>query len=441
MIASIILRAFLIFLLLAVRADYSSSAAQSGPAGYWTGHASFQGADLPLELRFESTPSGLTGFFSAPTLRAHQYPLRNTVFDGSRLTFDLVGDAGAFPFRGTLVGSDSLIGNWNLFGANASVALRRTDTPSLPYAVESVTCRNGNVFLQGTLFLPRGSGAYPAAVFVHGSGGETRDANNFVADQLARAGVAALAFDKRGAGASTGDWREADFDDLAKDVLACVQALKARKDIMGSKIGLVGASQAGWIAPLAASLSSDVAFMALTSGPTVPVWREGWWDTEFRLRERGFGRTEIEQAGVILRMNDEVTRSGRGFEELQGRLDRARQEPWFASLGFQQAPPADAPFRRFYRRMIDFDPQPMLQRISVPSLWLFGDRDAEMPAEESAAILERLRAQGKDVTVKIFPGADHALFIAPTAGQPFRWPRLFPGYVETLTDWVKIAVR
>ena len=154
-------------------------------------------------------------------------------------------------------------------------------------------------------------------MFVHGSGGETRAASSFAADQLARKGVAALAFDKRGAGASTGDWREADFHDLAGDVLACIQVLKARRDIVGTRIGLVGAGQAGWIAPLVASGSRDVAFMALISGPAVPVWREGWWDTEFRLRQRGFGDTAIEDARRILRLNDDVTRAGRGIEEPQ----------------------------------------------------------------------------------------------------------------------------
>jgi pimeloyl-ACP methyl ester carboxylesterase len=145
---------------------------------------------------------------------------------------------------------------------------------------------------------------------------------------------------------------------------------------------------------------------------------------------------EIEKARAILRLNDEVTRTWRGIEELERSLERARSEPWFASLGITQAAPAGAPFRRFYRTILDFDPLPLLQRMSLPSLWLFGERDAEMPSMESAAILERLRAQGKDITIRMFPEADHALFSVSDSRQGFRWPRLVPGYIETLTQWI-----
>ena len=79
--------------------------------------------------------------------------------------------------------------------------------------------------------------------------------------------------------------------------------------------------------------------------------------------------------------------------------------------------------------------------MSIPTLWLLGDRDAEMPSEETAQILQRLKAQGKDVTVKMFSGADHSLFVAAEEGQAFRWPRLVPGYIDALTDWIKATVK
>ena len=411
--------------------------AQSSADGYWTGRAAYQGDDLPIDIVLQSAPSGLEGFFSAPTLRAYKYPLRNVSVAGSNLTFELVGDAGAFAFKGRIEGN-SLTGSWNLFGVTADVSLARGVLPPIPYMREAITCRNGSVTLAGTLLVPSGSGPYSAVVFVHGSGSETRDASNFLADRITREGVASLIFDKRGAGASSGDWREATFTDLARDVLACVEVLKVRQNIIRSKIGLAGASQAGWIAPLAASLSPDVAFLALISGPAVPVWREGWWDAEFRMLQRGFGAAEIEKAQTILRLNDEVTRSGRAFDELQKLVEAQRTEAWFPALGLpEQLPPPDAPFRRFYRRILDFDPLPILQRMSIPSLWLLGDRDAEMPSEETAAILEQLRKQGKPVTIRMFSEADHSLFVASGPSQSFRWPRVVAAYIDAFTDWIK----
>jgi len=427
-------------LLVSLGLDASHLHGQTGFAGYWKGRASYQGDDLPIEIGLEPAPSGLAGFVSAPTIRAHRYPLRNISAADANLTFDLTGDTGSFPFTGTVNG-DSLTGSWNLFGVSATVSMIRGVPPRIPYTREAVTCHSGDVMLAGTLLVPSGNGPHPAVVFVHGSGSETRDASSFLADHLSREGLASLTFDKRGAGASNGDWREADFSDLAEDVLACVEVLKARRDINRTKIGLAGASQAGWVAPLAAARSSDIAFVALISGPAVPVWREGWWNTEFQLRDRGFGTTEFDKARAILRLNDEVTRTGRAFEELQQLVAAQRNDPWFPALGFQQLPPPDAPFRRFYRRIIDFDPSPILQRISIPTLWLLGDRDAEMPSEETAEILQRLKAQGKNVTVRMFSGADHSLFVAAEQGQSFRWPRLVPGYIDAFTEWIKATVK
>jgi len=342
-------------LILAVAVTFIASSgvarAQGDAVGHWSGRAAYQRDELPIELTFESAATGLQGYFSAPTIRAYRYPLRNVSQEAGELTFELVGDASTFAFRGRLDGN-SLTGSWNLFGVDADVTVARTLPAAAPYVRESATCRNGEVSLAGSIFLPSGTGPHPAVVFAHGSGAETRDASNFFADRLARAGIVAFTFDKRGAGASTGNWRDADFADLAGDVLACVGSLKARRDVDARRIGLAGASQAGWVAALAASRSTDIAFMALVSGPAVPVWKEGWWDTEFRLRDGGFAAADVTKAQAILRLNDEVTRTGAGFAELTRLIEAAKPEPWFRALGFQQAPPSDAPFaqRAFPRR-------------------------------------------------------------------------------------------
>ena len=130
-------------------------------------------------------------------------------------------------------------------------------------------------------------------------------------------------------------------------------------------------------------------------------------------------------------MNDQVTRTAQGVAELEAAVDRVRGERWFETFGFTPTP---MPFRVFYRRIIDFDPLPVLQTVSVPSLWLFGGRDAEMPSAESAAILEELKAQGKDITIRVFPSADHTLFVWPGDVQPFRWMGFVPGYVDAMTE-------
>jgi alpha-beta hydrolase superfamily lysophospholipase len=104
-------------------------------------------------------------------------------------------------------------------------------------------------------------------VFVQGSGPARHDSCWFLAERFARAGVAALIYDKRGAGESTGDYRTSSFDDLAADALAGVEMLRDRRDIYRREIGLHGTSQGGWVAPLAASRSKSVSFPILVSAP------------------------------------------------------------------------------------------------------------------------------------------------------------------------------
>ncbi len=132
---------------------------------------------------------------------------------------------------------------------------------------ESVYFLNEDIRLVGELYLPTNPGPHPAVIFTHGSGGAGRDNSRYQleATYFAEQGIASLVFDKRGYGESGGDWRVASFEDLASDALAAVDYLKSRNDIDVSRLGLRGASQSGWILPLAAIESADVRYLILIS--------------------------------------------------------------------------------------------------------------------------------------------------------------------------------
>jgi len=127
---------------------------------------------------------------------------------------------------------------------------------------EDVRFANGDVRLAGTLIAPSTGAKHPAIVVVHGSGAETREHMLPFARFLVRHSVAVLGYDKRGVGESTGDWNTASFEGLAGDAVAAVEYLKTRRDIDAAQIGLLGVSQAGWVMPLAAVRTKDVAFLS-----------------------------------------------------------------------------------------------------------------------------------------------------------------------------------
>jgi cephalosporin-C deacetylase-like acetyl esterase len=159
----------------------------------------------------------------------------------------LLGDSLVFDGR---LSANRIVGIFTDNGAKGDFSLRRVATKPLPYDTIDVSFRNGPVTLSGTLCIPRAPGQHPAVVLLQGSGGETRwGTNRFIADRFARAGIAALVYDKRGSGASTGDWKVSSYDDLANDAVAGIDLLASRPDVDAKLIGLHGHSEGGIIAP------------------------------------------------------------------------------------------------------------------------------------------------------------------------------------------------
>jgi fermentation-respiration switch protein FrsA (DUF1100 family) len=166
------------------------------------------------------------------------YPLDRIAIDAPHVAFTL---GGSLAFDGALKG-DMISGAFKNGDLSGTITLRRAPVPQLPYATTDVSFRNGGTVLKGTLCVPRASGHHPAAVLLQGSGPQSRwGTTRYVADRLARAGVVALTYDKRGSGESGGDWRTATYNDLANDALAGVALLAARSDVDRGHVGLVTA--------------------------------------------------------------------------------------------------------------------------------------------------------------------------------------------------------
>jgi uncharacterized protein len=233
----------------------------------------------------------------------------------------------------------------------------------------------------GTLYLPPGSGPHPAVVWIHGAGPASRLGFAGVVAQLVGSGVAVFSYDKRGVGDSQGTCCPGDnghFNLLAADVAGAVAALASRADVRHDEIGLIGASQAGWIAAKAAVDSGKVAFVALASATPL---------------------TE--------RLTNLYERLAGGED---GRLSKDEISRRLAAAG-----PSG------------FDPLRNLRRMTVPSLWMFGTEDDRVPVSESIALLDQLKKEGKDITIVTFAGAGHGLLdTAPTA----------PNAPVTLVDWI-----
>jgi pimeloyl-ACP methyl ester carboxylesterase len=267
-----------------------------------------------------------------------------------------------------------------------------------------------------------------------------------MASWFAEHGVAALAYDKRGVNESTGDFRKVSFTELAGDGLAGVAWLKARADIDAKRIGVWGLSQGGWLGPLAASRSRDIAFVIAVSGPGVSPAEQMVFYFANEMQARGFSEADVEEASEFRRAVWHFLSTGDGSGEARRALDRARTRPWFSVVNEQ----SDGLFKRptsellsdvslrqepWYRVEANYDPRIALRKLTVPALFLFGSDDRLVPVDRSVAIIrETLTSAGhRDFSIKVFPRADHALYVpAPEGGMT-----LAPGYLDTMDAWLR----
>jgi pimeloyl-ACP methyl ester carboxylesterase len=305
---------------------------------------------------------------------------------------------------------------------------------SYGYSQEEVAFKSGDIGLTGLLLRPRSSGAHPGVVFIHGSGGSGRD--NFwpflLANHLAMNGIAVLLPDKRGTGTSGGDWKSADFWELATDALAGVSVLRAREGVDPRRVGLVGFSQGGWIAPLAAARSRQVAFVVDISGPAVSVKEQTLHETVQDLKRAHVPESDVKELLDLFGLLERHLRCEVPWQDYEAAL-KAKRAGFKAAL-FKELPSTPDDWQLgFYQRVGSFDPLPYWRRLEVPSLIVFGELDdsEKAPVRASVARLREALA-GKDpaqCTIKVFPDTGHGLFD--------KTYRLRKDFLDCLTSWIR----
>ena len=360
------------------------------------------------------------------------YPMDNDkFFAGSGIAFPVPAEARIVFDRGAHGSVTSL--RWAPVGKEARTA-QRLD----PYSQSDVAFQNGDIRLSGTLTLPKGAGKHPAMILVHGSGPEDRNALLPFVLFAARHGVALLAYDKRGVGGSSGDWRQASFDELANDAVAGVAFLKSRADIDAKQIGVFGVSQGGWIGPLVASHSKDIAFVISVSGAAVTPAEEtlDYMQSELRINE--VPANEIEEAVSLTKMAYNYAQANEGWDGYLSARERLANRAWLPYIGVPTA--RDDPQWTSMRLTYFYDPAPALKKLRCPTLALFGGLDLNVLPEKNKAKWESAltEAGNRDHALLILPKGNHVMMEAKT-GSTEEFPSLqqfVPDYRTTLLAWM-----
>jgi pimeloyl-ACP methyl ester carboxylesterase len=397
---------------------------------HWRGGVIRDGVMWPVDLALTIEGGSATALVDLPAIEAYARPFSGTI-DGDRLTLERISPLGArLRIDGTIWGSQ-LRGRWTGFGTEGDLILDRSANPYPGHREEAVTFKNGAVTLAGTIVLPERRGRYRGVVTVHGSGPQTRHFGLSRAVFMARSGVAALVYDKRGTGESSGTWETASMHDLAHDALAAVTLLEAHAEV--EEVGIEGYSQGGWIAPLAATMNDRVRFVVAGGLAGVTPMEQTIHHRTEVMKAAGFDGKTIDAAMALWRKLWGTTFGTHERGAVEAEIAAVRSEPWFESSAIPyplgEAPPETV------GQFLAFDPEPVWARVRVP-VWLYwGDRDINVPVLESrAAIAGALIAGGnRDMTLRMIADADHGMMKPDRAG----FPRIQGGILSAITRWMR----
>jgi pimeloyl-ACP methyl ester carboxylesterase len=438
--------------------------------GQWNGALNIQGTQLRLVLHVNKTADSLTSTLDSPDQGANGIPVTTTSFENGTLKFTL--DKLQIVYEGVL-GKDSVFtGTFKQGGqpfplvlSRATIEkqkLNRPQEPSKPYPYysEDISFSNekANISLAGTLTLPKKDGIYPAVILITGSGPQNRDEELLghkpfliLSDYLTRNGIAVLRYDDRGTASSTGDFKTATSADFATDVEAAIAFLKTRKEIDKSKIGLIGHSEGGLIAPMVAARSKDVAFIVLLAGPGIKG------DQLLLLQEYLIGKAsgnsdeELKKNEVVTRQAFEIVNKGESTEKQKLKLTE------LITKALKENPSADKPpgltDDEFVKLQVDqittpwmqyflkYDPVPALEKLTCPVLALNGAKDLQVPPKEDLEGIKNALAKGgnKKLTTIELPNLNH-LFQESKTGAPSEYAAIeqtfSPVALTAIMKWI-----
>lgn len=305
------------------------------------------------------------------------------------------------------VKGDIISGQFRENDAKGTFTLNQTAPKPPTFKHEEVSFKNGDVTLSGTMLLPLTKAPHAAVVFLHGSGAEGRFGSRFLAEHFTRHGIAALIYDKRGIGKSTGDWKQSSFDDLTADAVAAINFLRQRKEIDSRKIGIYGHSRGGMIARLVASRSKDAVFVISGAGSAVPLREAEAGSITNQIRAKGISGNELAEATIFIKMFIDVLRTGESWDEFDAATEKVRNTKWYP---MPRVPAKDNWFWAYYRQIANYNAADYWAKVNVPALLIYGERDMYVPVAQSVSNIDRAEQSGKQRLYDYFVAASVARF-------------------------------
>lgn len=327
-----------------------------------------------------------------------------------------------------------------------TITFAGVDGQRIALDVTDVVFDGAGVQLAGRLVMPEGDARVPIAVLVHGSEHSSALDSYSLQRQLPAEGIGVFVYDKRGTGASTGTYTQ-NYLLLANDAIAAVHEARRLAGDRAGKIGYQAGSQGGWVAPLAARIE-PVDFLIVGFGLAVSPLDEDRQAIEQDLTSRGYGPEVVAKAMEVADATAAIIVNGfrDGYDQLAKVRARYGDEPWFehvrGNISFYLLDTPEATAREEGPAILSgvpahYNPMPVLRNLDTPQLWILAENDSEAPSDETQRRLRGLAAQGKPITVAVFPDTDHGIYEYETTGEGTRvFTRNPDGYLAMMLDYI-----
>jgi fermentation-respiration switch protein FrsA (DUF1100 family) len=427
--------------------------------GAWMGTLDTGAMKLRVVFHIVNTEDGLTATMDSLDQGMKGMPITSVTHAGTTLKIEAKSMGGLFEGK---IAADlsSIDGNWSQGGGTiplvlkpvkdqAELELKRPQNPVKPYPYrdEDVSYDNHlqHVTLAATLTVPQGKGPFPAVLLITGSGPQDRDESLLghkpflvLSDYLTRHGIAVLRADDRGTAKSTGDFATATTADFATDAEAGIAYLKTRSEVDPHKMGLIGHSEGGVIAPMIAARNKDVAFIVMMAGTGVPGDQiliaqgeaiqiaSGKSPEEAARgtakRREMFALVETEKDDAVLKTELKEKMAGDVPDAQVGMQIKQITSPWF-------------------RYFLTYDPAPALRKVTCPVLAINGALDTQVPPKLNLPIIRKTLEEGgnKHFEIDELPGLNH-LFQTAKTGSPAEYAQIeetmSPVALDKMATWI-----
>ena len=443
--------------------------------GEWNGVLKVQAMQLKLVFHITKNSDGYTATMDSPDQGVKGISVTTATFEDPKLELEIKNIG--IEYEGELK-DKTIEGTFKQGGLSLPLNLTRDSVittslkrpqepaPPYPYYVEEVSFPNAgaNITLSGTLTLPKKEGNYPAVILITGSGPQNRDEEIFghkpflvIADYLTRNGIAVLRYDDRGTARSTGDFKTATSADFATDVESAIKYLKGRKEINQNKIGLVGHSEGGLIAPMVAARSKDVHFVVLLAGTGLRGDQLLLLQQEMIARASGIPATDIQKGRAVNAKAFQIVADATSSDSLKTTLAAYLKQvvndsasgisvpsgmtaDQFISLETNQI---TNPWMEYF---IKYNPATALEKVKCPVLAVNGEKDVQVAANENLTAIKSALEKGgnKNVTIKTYPNLNH-LFQECTTGLPTEYATIEQTFshvvLNDIIKWIQQQMR